>query len=157
MDVKSPAEKRIEDFLDRQLSWVRKALHGQPFSWEEISALREPGAFDSLGKAQDEYLELLKMCPARLSQYRKLQAKFAADSVLSKLPSVLPGAPRQDSVAREAAELHRAGMSQPKIARALNLRYPNRKDSKGNKHPFTAEAVRKMLARRERPTTPDKT
>jgi hypothetical protein len=157
VDSKRPSEKRIEDFLDRQLSWVRKALHGQPLSWEETAALQQPGAFEILGKAQDEYVELLKLCPARLSKYRKLQGKLAVKSVLSKLPSVPPGAPRQDAVAQEAEDLQRAGMSQPKIARALNLRYPNRKDSKGNEHPFSAEAVRKMLARRKREIAPDKT
>ena len=157
MDSEGPAEKRIADFLDRQLSWVRKALHGQPLSWEEMSALQQPGAFEILGNAQDEYLELLQHCPARLREYRKLQGKLAGKSALSKLPLVPPGAPRQDAVAQEAEELQRRGMSQPKIARALNLRYPNRKDGKGNKHPFSAEAVRKMLARRKREIAPDKT
>ena len=66
MDLKSPAEKRIEDFLDRQLSWVRKALHGQPLSWEEMSALQQAGGFETLGQAWDEYLQLLQQCPARL-------------------------------------------------------------------------------------------
>jgi hypothetical protein len=157
MDSKGPAEKRTEDFLDRQLSWVRKSLHGQPLSWEEMSALQQPGAFEILGKARDEYLQLLRQCPARLREYRKLQRKLGAKSALSDVPSVRSGAPRQDSIAQEAAELQYAGMSQPKIARALNLSHPNRKDSKGNKRPFTAEAVRKILARLRRETTPDKT
>jgi hypothetical protein len=157
VDFKSPAEKRVEDFLDQQLSWVRKALHGQPLSWEETSAFQQPGGFEVLGKARHEYLQLLQQCPAKLSEYRKLQGRLAVKSVLSSLPLVPPGAPRQDAVAREAEELQRAGMSQPEIARTLNRRYPNRKDRKGNKHAFTAEAVRKMLARRRREATPDKT
>jgi len=158
MCSKCPPEKRIESFLAQQPSWARKALHGQNLSLEEMSALLQPDGYEILGKVRDEYLQLLQQCPAKLREYRKLQRKLGGEAALFGLPLVPPGAPRQDTFAQEAAELERAGMSQPKIALTLNRRYPNRKDCKGHKHPFTAEAVRKMLRRRRRETTtPDKT
>jgi hypothetical protein len=153
--LKSP-EDQLEEFLARQLPWVRGTLQGDPPSSEAISALQLPGGFEILGKAQDEYLELLKRCPQKLREYRKLQKKLAVESALRYVPSLQPGAPRLDALAQEARELEQAGLSQPDIARSLNRRFPERKDRKGNKKPLTAGAVRKLLERR-RDETPDKT
>lgn len=90
---KSP-EDQLEEFLARQLPWVREILQEHPPSNEAISALQRPGGFEILGQAQDEYLEVLKRCPAKLREYRKRQAKIAAKAALSRLPSMPPGAPR---------------------------------------------------------------
>jgi len=153
----SSAEVNLEEFLARQSSWVRKCLHGDyAFTPDERADFLQSNWPEVLGQARDEYLELLKKCPERLREYRKLQKRLGADSALLGVPSLPPGAPRQDSLAREAGELERTGLSLPEIARSLNLKYPGRKDRKGNMKPHTAESVRKLLERR-REIRPDKT
>jgi len=148
----SPEEKEIEDFLARQLQWVRRALRREPLSFEDMSALQQVGAFETLGEARDQYLVLLQQCPEKLRQYRDSEAEFA----LSQLPSLPSGRPREDRLALEATKLREAGFLPAAIARKLNDKYPDRTDRKGHMKPLTAGAVRKMLARR-RQSTPDKT
>jgi len=147
-----------EKFLKRQPTWIRALLTDQYDSPELRARMARPGGFDipAYCRALDEYEELLRRCPRHLREYRKQQAKRAKENALAFLPSVKLGRPPEDSLAQEAKELEGARLSQSKIARELNRRHPNRRDSKGNPSPLTAEAVRKMLARRRRPT-PDKT
>ena len=106
-------------------------------------------------QAQDKYRQLLKTDPEKLREYRKLQGKLGGHSALYGVPSWPAGAPREDALAKEARDLEREGLSQSDIAQALNRKYPDRTDRKGNKKPATAESVRKLLSRR-RGTTPDK-
>lgn len=149
MGFNTPEEKQIEEFLARQLPWLRKILQGDPLSWEEMSTLQQPDGFEILGQSEDEYLKLLQRCPAKLREYRKRQEKI---SVL-RLPSVPAGRPRKDALAQEALELERGGSEPTEIACILNRKYPNLEDRKGNKCPITADAVRKLLdSRRSGPT-----
>jgi hypothetical protein len=154
MGLKGP-EDELEDFLTRQPSWVREILRGE-YSSQATSAWLQPGGFELLGKAEDEYVELLKRYPAKLREYRKRMATIAKEGALSRLPSVPPGRPREKRLAREAEELAHTGLSQTKIAYELNRRHPDRRDNNGHLKPVTPEAVRKML-QRVREKAPDKT
>lgn len=147
----------LEEFLSRQPSWIRKILEGDySLATEEHVQMQHSDWPELLGQAQDTYQELLRKHPEKLRQYRKLQRKLAANSAVLTLPKLRTGRPRQDSLAQEAEELRRSGLSQPKIAHELNRRYPDRKNRTGKKNPFTAEAVRKILGRHKRRITPDK-
>jgi hypothetical protein len=152
-----PENSEEADFLARQPTWVRKILQGDyALSPEESAEMQQANWPEVFGVAQDQYRVLLKRHPEKLREYRKLQKRLGAASGLWGVPSVPSGAPRQDALAREARGLEQAGLSQSQIAASLNSKYPNRKDRKGNKKPFTAESVRKLLDRR-RGTSPDKT
>jgi hypothetical protein len=146
---------RCEEFLAKQESWIRAILKGEDESPDILPALAQTGGIDALNKARDEYEQILKQCRWHLAEYRKQLARNGAESALWGVPSMPSGAPRQDALAREARELEQAGLSQSHIAASLNSKYPNRKDRKGNKKPFTAESIRKLLGRR-RGTSPDK-
>lgn len=148
---------KCERFLASQKPWIRSVLNGEYGESREIlPGLSEPGGIEALNKARDEYEEVLKHCPEHLRKYRKDLRKLGSESSLSTVASLPVGRPRQDSLAQEAEELERAGLSQPKIALELNRRHPDRKDRRGNLSPVTEGAVRKMLARR-RENSPDKT
>lgn len=123
MGLKSASETAIEEFLSRQLSYVRNYLQGFPLSWEDMLALQQRDSFDRLFQARDEYLELLKRCPAKLRAHREREAKRAAEVALFDVPSLPVGAPRKDSLAAEAIELRKAGLSWAKIAIELNRKY----------------------------------
>lgn len=86
-------------------------------------ALQQRDAFDMLFQARDEYLELLKRCPAKLRAYREREGKRAAEVALFDVPSLSVGAPRKDSLAAEAIGLRKAGLSWAKIAIELNRKY----------------------------------
>ena len=86
-------------------------------------ALQQRDAFDMLFQARDEYLELLKRCPAKLRAYREREGKRAAEVALFDVPSLSVGAPRKDSRAAEAIGLRKAGLSWAKIAIELNRKY----------------------------------
>jgi hypothetical protein len=153
MGSSSPEEKEIEEFLCRQTSWVRKFLQGEyALTPEEQADFLRSDWPEVFGTANDEFLRLVKQCPAKLREYRKREVK----TFLSRLPSVAPGAPRKDALAREARDLQQTGLSQPEIARTLNRKYPDLKDRKGNIRPITAEGVRKLLSSRRKGSTPDK-
>ena len=146
-----------EKFLARQEPWVRAALKGEYESSEIGPALVEPGGIETFFKARDEYEEILKHCRKHLREYRKHEAKRGAEAALFGVPSVPVGAPPKDWLAREARELHAAGMSQPAIARELNKRHPGLQDRKGNVRPITSEVVRHHLSSLRRRGIPEKT
>jgi hypothetical protein len=143
--LKSADERAIERFLARQLSYVRNFLQGVPLSWEEMLALQQPGAFERLFQARDEYLELLKRCPAHLRDYRAREAKRGAEAALSDVPSVPVGAPRKDSLAEEAIKLRKADLSWAKVAIELNRKYGS--------GTTTAGAVRQLVLYRDQRRT----
>ncbi len=158
MGLKRP-EDDLEKFLTQQPSWLRKFLQEDyALSPDERSDFKQSISNwpENVEKARDEYLQLLEKCPQKLGEYRKLKKKLAIESAVRDIPAMRVGARLLDALAQEALELEQAGFSQANIASSLNLKYPERKDRKGNKKPFTAESVRKLLGRR-RGNTPDKT
>jgi hypothetical protein len=149
--------KEIDEFLAGLKTWLQKYLRGDfALNSDERADLLGCKWPEVFGEAQDKYRELLKNDLPRLREYRKLQAKLGAESSLSGVPTLVEGAPRLDAHAQEARDLECSGFSQVEIANALNRKYPERRDRKGNKKPFTEGSVRKLLSRR-RPRTPDKT
>jgi hypothetical protein len=147
LDCRRPKEE--EEFLAQHPSWLRKLLEGDfALTPDEQADMTRSNFPEIFGQAEDAYFQLLRRYPERLREYRNLRKKLAVRSELSRLPSVTPGRPRQDTLAQEAKKLQQGGLSQPEIASELNRRHPDRRDRKGNLHPLTAEAVRKMLARR---------
>ena len=151
-------EQELEEYLARQSTWVRKFLQGDfALTRSERADMLQSNWPEVYGKAQDEYLELLKKFPEKLREYRKLQKRLGTESALWGVPSLPPGAPRKDLLAQEALELQQRGMSQTSIASILNERHPNLTDRKGNPRPITSEVVRKMLASRKHESPPEKT
>jgi len=154
----SASEDRLASFLARQPSWVRKSLQGDyALTPNERAEMLESDWPEVFGQAQDEYRELLRPCPAKLREYRKLQKRLASESALQSIPSVPLGAPRKDALAEEAMTLRLEGLSQNSIARKLNERHPNLADRAGNPRPITGEVVRKLLATRRQRIPPEKT
>jgi hypothetical protein len=146
MDSGGP-EQRLAEFLAVKPSWLRKVLqHDYALTTEEQAELASVNWPEVYGQALDEYFELLRECPARLREYRKGAEKHGAQNALFGVPRVPEGAPRKEWLAQECWDLQQAGMSQPEIARELNLRHPNLKDKKGNPRPINEEVVRKQLA-----------
>lgn len=121
MGFKSPEEKDIEEFLTRQPAWVRKYLLADyALTPDEYSDFLQSDWPEIFGQAEDEYLQLLHRCPAKLREYRERQAEIA----LSRIPSVPVGAPRKDGLAREAIDMqHRENLSYARIAIRLNAKY----------------------------------
>lgn len=151
MDPKSADERAIEGFLARQHPYVRDYLQGSPLSWEDMLALQEPEAFERFFQARDEYLELLKRCPAHLRDYRAREAKRGAEAALSDVPSVPVGAPRKDPLAEEAIKLRKAGLSWAKIAIRLNCKYGSGTTTAGAVRQLVRyRDQRRALARRKR-------
>jgi hypothetical protein len=106
VDSEGPKEK-LEEFLSRQSPSVAEFLRTGTVSNEFISAWAQPGGFDVVLNARDQYEELLKACPAKLREYRKREAKTAARNRLLNIPSVPAGAPRgmRPGTSNEAARL----------------------------------------------------
>ena len=156
MGSKSP-EQDLAEFLAAQPLWLRKVLQlDYPISPQDLAEMNKVNWPEVHGEAQDAYLKLLARCPAKLRDYRKRKKKQGAESAVADVPDLPLGAPRKNWLADECRKLQEAGMSQPEIARELNLRYPDLKDRKGNPRPITEEVVRKRLASL-RKKSPDKT
>jgi septal ring factor EnvC (AmiA/AmiB activator) len=145
-----------ERFLAQQKPWIRAFLTHVRLQTVLRAVDKQPGAIKALQRSLEEYQAILKHCPKHLREYRAREAKLAVQAALAGVPSPKVGRPREDVLAREAAQLQQQGLSQPKIADELNRIHPHRQDRKGNRSPVTEEAVRKMLSRR-RKVTPDKT
>jgi hypothetical protein len=119
-------------------------LHEPNLSKEEATAATR-SSWIELAKLQEQYLELLKRCPAKLREYRRRRMENA----LLGVPSVPSGAPRKDALAREALDLQlREKLSYAQIAIRLNGKY--------GEGTTTPQAVRKLI-KRQRPTPDDKT
>jgi hypothetical protein len=153
---RNASKEKIEEFFARQPNFVREILRDDCLSTESMSALTQPGAFEILGEARDEYLQLLRTCPAELREFRKREEKRGGKSALFGLPPVPAGARRKDWLAEECLELQQLGMSQPEIAAELNRRHPTLKDQKGNLRPITADVVRHHLRSLRRRGSPEK-
>jgi hypothetical protein len=157
MGGKSP-EQACEEYLSAKPSWLRKVLQcDYALTPEENAGMATVNWPEVYGQARDEYLELLRQCPDRLQEYRKLLKKQGAESAVVGVPSVPAGARRKDWLALEARELEQAGMSQPEIAAELNRRHPDLTDRKGNPRPITAEVVRHQLKTLRHRTSPEET
>jgi hypothetical protein len=153
LSSKSP-EQELDEFLRTAPSCLRDMFRFESMSPKEQAEWRSAFYWWRLVSSwQDrrEFEELLKSLRPRWREYCKRVRELARLG----LPSARPGRQREDALAEEAEQLERAGLSQSKIARELNRRHPNRKDSKGNPKPLTPDAVRKKLTSR-RGTTPDK-
>jgi len=125
---------------------------------EEVrTALLEPGGFEIRLQSWNKYLELLRDCPERLREVRKLESRLASKVMLSSLPAVPPGAPVKQSRKNEISELHQRGLNHRQIAEELNRRYPDLRDRKGNLRPITKEVVAKDLASLRKQRPPEKT
>jgi len=135
-----------EQFLARQKSWIRAVLKGDYGSPDIPPAMAAVGGIEELNKARDQYEEVLNACPKHLKEYRKLAARLGARTALFGVPSLVVGAPRKDWLAQECWQLQQIGLSQPEIAREMNLRYPDLRDKNGNLRPISKEVVRKHLA-----------
>ncbi len=144
MAFKSP-EEELEQFLAAQPSWLRKILLLDfPFTQDEGIAWSESDWIQNGGKVEEEYIRLLQRVPEKWRDHcerKKLDA-------LKGLPTVPTGRPRKDSIAHEAEQLRLLGKSYAQTAKALNLKH--------GAGTTTAEAIRKLLGSRKRPT-PDKT
>jgi hypothetical protein len=150
MESKSP-EQELEQFLAQKPPWLRKAVQRLSLTDDEQVEMAGVASWpEEFGQAHDEYLQLLELCPDQLREYRIRAEKDGAASALFGVPRLPAGAPRKDWLAQECWEFQQAGMSQPEIARELNLRHPNLTDKKGNLRPITEEVVRKQLAARRK-------
>jgi hypothetical protein len=119
-----PADKKeIEQFLARQLPYVRAYLEGGQITNELGWALTKKEDTETLFKANEEYVEILRRHPEELKKYRRRQAKAGAESTLFGVPSLPLGARRKDALAQEATELQRAGKSYAQIAKILNYKH----------------------------------
>ena len=156
MGSKSP-EQELDEFLAQKPFWLRKVLQRDfALTPEEKADMASVDFPEVYGRANDEYLDLLGRCPERLRDYRNRAENDGARSALDGVPRIPVGAPRKDWLSNECWELQQDGMSQPEIARELNLRHPHLTDKKGNPRPITEEVVRKQLAAR-RKKAPEKT
>jgi len=149
MAPKGP-EHDLDKFLLDQLPWMRRLFEPGDLSSEEWG---EFWFWRTYPCPKDEFERLLKCCPTKWRVYRKRCKQLA----LRHLPKGKVGRPREDSLAGEAIKLSQKGLRSSEIAKKLNLRYPNRKDSAGNPNHVTAGAVRKMLSSRRKSRTPEKT
>lgn len=147
---------RVDEFLAQQLPWVRKALRLE-IDEEVRTALLEPGGLKIRLESWNKYLELLRDCPERLREVRKLESRLASKVMLSSLPAVPPGAPAKEWREKEISELDQRGLNHRQIAEELNRRYPDLRDRKGNLRPTTKEVVAKVLAHLRKLESPEKT
>jgi hypothetical protein len=156
MDSKD-REQQLAEYLFAKPSWLRKVLQlDYALTTEELADMASVNWPVVYGEARDEYLGLLERCPDKLSDYRKRLKTQGSKSALVGVPGMPLGAPRKEWLAQLCRELQERGMSQPEIAREVNLRYPDLKDKKGNLRPITEEVVRKRLSS-GRKRTPEKT
>lgn len=145
----SPANKNeIQEFLARQLPWMRAYLQDGTITRELSFALTGKVTFDAFFKAEEEYIDLLKRHPAELKKYREREAKLGSQLALSHLPPQRHGRPRKDALAKEAIDLRSAGRSYGQIAQILNLNHGTGTTTRG--------AVIQLI-KRKRPKVPDKT
>lgn len=134
---KSPEEKELEAFLSVLPSFRRKEFqHGiSSFNQDEMNewirnAVEDP---DTATAQRQEYERLARRIPALWREYRKTTV------IPSPLPANPVGRPKKVALAKEAANLQRAGMNNPQIASALNKRHGT--------DTTTAGAIRKLLKR----------
>jgi hypothetical protein len=94
---------------------------------------------------QHEYMRLLQRVPVRLREYRKRERRENDRRFTALyLPKIPEGRPRKDTLASEAAQLKKAGLSHAQIALRLNPKY-------GTKEcPLTKETLRGLLKARRR-------
>jgi hypothetical protein len=142
MGSKSP-EQELEEFLAAKPSWLRKILRLEhdDLTKEEKLAWQQSEWWwkDIQGTVEDEYLRLLKRCPAKWNERcRRLKEQAVED-----LPSGLPGRPTKDALAQEATEL-KQHLSYPKVAKRLNEKY--------GAGTTTAGAIRQLIRSRKPPS-----
>jgi hypothetical protein len=142
MDSKNP-EQELEAFLAQQPSWLQKLLqlnfgltHDEMLAWQSSGWWK-----DTRGIVEEEYLRLLKRCPAKWNEY----CRRRRDEALKYLPSGLPGRPSKDALRQEAIELKRS-LSYPKVAKPLN--------DKNGPGTTTEGAIRWLIKYRKPPSDP---
>ena len=141
------AEKELQEFLAALPTWQGKVVRRELSSLlqDEVTLWMqcEPAELDRL---KHEYEMIIQRIPGEWTKYRK-RSHSELDSFGQQAgmlpPKGRPGAPRKEELAERAALLQQRGMKNPQIAAELNKTLPK-------ENQITAEAVRKLLARRSK-------
>jgi hypothetical protein len=116
---------------------MEKAFQGD-FSSVPLG-LEASNNLDKVSELTPEYERILRQIPAKWKEYRKELKKNYQSLARMMVPTGKPGRPSKTALAKEAANLHRAGMNHPQIASELNERHGAETTTPG--------AIRKLLKR----------
>jgi len=141
------AERRLQEFLAALSTWQRKVVQREFASLlQDEVALWMQCELAELDRLKLEYESIIQKIPGEWTKYRE-RSQTQLDSFGQHAgmlpPKGRPGAPRKEELAQQAALLQQRGMTHPQIAAELNKTLEKENQT-------TAEAVRKLLARRSK-------
>jgi hypothetical protein len=141
------AEKELQEFLAALPAWQGKVVRREFSSLfqDEVTLWMQCESAE-LDRLKHEYESIIKRIPGEWTKYRE-RSQSELDSFGQQAgmlpPKGCPGAPQKEELAQQAALLQQRGMKNPQIAAELNKTLEKENQT-------TAEAVRKLLARRSK-------